>query len=156
MHYQHGPVSTTAGVYGREILWPNAGIGPDEIDLTSSYDAFTFTAMLQFEDYGFCQKGAGGDYVSNGTIKLGGRRPNNTSGGQLCEGYTHGLNLVIETVRQLRHDADDSCPVGPDGKRQHTFNYAEGGCRQAQNPELAANLGWAYPSIGSAMVLRRG
>ncbi len=156
MHYQHGPISTTAGVYGREILWPNAGVGPDEIDLTSSYDAFTFTAMLQFEDYGFCQKGAGGDYVSNGTIKLGGRRPNNTSGGQLCEGYTHGLNLVIETVRQLRHDADDSCPVGPDGKRQHTFNYAEGGCRQVKNPELAANLGWAYPSTGSAMVLRRG
>jgi acetyl-CoA acetyltransferase len=156
MHYQHGPISTTAGIYAREMLWPNAGVSPDEIDLTGSYDAFTFTAMLLFEDYGFCKKGDGGDYVSNGTIRLGGRRPNNTSGGQLCEGYTHGLNLVIENVRQLRHDADDSCPVGADGRRQHTYDYREGGCRQVRNAEVSANLGWAYPATGSAMVMRRG
>ena len=62
------------------------------------------------------QQGEGGQYVSDGTIRLGGRRPNNTSGGHLCEGYTHGMNMVIENVRQVRrHDADDSCPVGPDG-----------------------------------------
>jgi acetyl-CoA acetyltransferase len=156
MHYQHGPISTTAGIYARELLWPNAGVSPREIDLTGSYDAFTFTAMLLFEDYGFCNKGDGGDYVSDGTIRLGGRRPNNTSGGQLCEGYTHGLNLVIENVRQLRHDADDSCPVGADGRRQHTYNYSQGGCRQVRNAEISANLGWAYPATGSAMVMRRG
>jgi acetyl-CoA acetyltransferase len=156
MHYQHGPISTTAGSYASNLLWSNAGVGPKEIDVTGSYDAFTFTAMLQFEDYGFCDKGAGGDYVSNGTIRLGGKRPNNTSGGQLCEGYTHGLNLVIENVRQLRRDADDSCPVGPDGKRRHSYDYAEGRCRQVRDVELAANLGWAYPVTGSAMVLKRG
>jgi acetyl-CoA acetyltransferase len=156
MHYQHGPISTTAGVYARDILWPNCGVSPEEIDFTGAYDAFTFTAMLLFEDYGFCEKGEGGDYVSDGTIRLGGRRPNNTSGGQLCEGYTHGLNLVIEKVRQLRHDADDSCPTGPDGKRRHSYDYRVGGCRQVRKAELRANLGWAYPATGSAMVLRRG
>ncbi len=88
--------------------------------------------MLQLEDYGFCKKGEGGEYVSSGTIQLGGRRPNNTSGGHLCEGYTHGMNMVIENTRQLRHDADDSCPVGADGKRQHTYDYREGGCRQVK------------------------
>jgi acetyl-CoA acetyltransferase len=155
MHYQHGPVSTVAGHYAREILWPNSGVGPEDIDATGSYDAFTFTTMLQLEDYGFCKKGEGGDYVSDGTIRLGGRRPNNTSGGHLCEGYTHGLNMVIENVRQLRHDADDSCPVGPDGRRRHTYDYREGGCRQVRNCELTANLGWANPGTGSAMVMRR-
>ena len=99
--------------------------------------------MLQLEDYGFCKKGEGGHYVSDGTIRLGGRRPNNTSGGHLCEGYTHGMNMVIENVRQLRHDVDDSCPVGPDGKRQHTYDYSEGGCRQVKDCEVTANLGWA-------------
>ena len=108
MHYQHGPISTVAGHYGKNILWPNAGVGPEDIDLTGSYDAFTFTTMLQLEDYGFCKKGEGGHYVSDGTMRLGGRRPNNTSGGHLCEGYTHGINMVIENVRQLRHDVDDS------------------------------------------------
>jgi acetyl-CoA acetyltransferase len=156
MHYQHGPISTVAGRYAREILWPNAGVSPEEVDATGSYDAFTFTTMLQLEDYGFCKKGEGGAYVSDGTIRLGGRRPNNTSGGHLCEGYTHGINMVIENVRQLRHDADDSCPIGADGKRRHTYDYREGGCRQVKDVEVTANLGWAMPGTGSAMVMRRG
>ena len=156
MHYQTGPISTVAGHYAKDILWPNAGVGPEDVDLTGSYDAFTFTTMLQLEDYGFCKKGEGGHYVSDGTIKLGGKRPNNTSGGHLCEGYTHGIAMVIENVRQLRHDVDDSCPIGPDGKRQHTYDYREGGCRQVKNAEVSANLGWAMPGTGSAMVMRRG
>jgi acetyl-CoA acetyltransferase len=112
--------------------------------------------MLQLEDYGFCKKGEGGIYVSDGTTRLGGKRPNNTSGGHLCEGYTHGMNMVIENVRQLRHDVDDSCPIGPDGKRQHTYDYREGGCRQVRNAEISANLGWANPGTGSAMIMMRG
>ena len=155
MHYQAGPISTVAGHYAREILWPNAGVGPEDIDVTGSYDAFTFTSMLQLEDYGFCAKGEGGDYVSSGIMRLGGERPNNTSGGHLCEGYTHGINMVIENVRQLRADVDDSCPVGSDGKRRHTYDYAQGGCRQVKDVELTANLGWGTPSIGSAMIMAR-
>ncbi len=155
MHYQAGPISTVAGHYAREILWPNAGVGPEDIDVTGSYDAFTFTSMLQLEDYGFCAKGEGGDYVSSGIMRLGGQRPNNTSGGHLCEGYTHGINMVIENVRQLRADVDDSCPMGSDGKRRHTYDYAQGGCRQVKDVELTANLGWGTPSIGSAMIMAR-
>ena len=64
MHYQHGPISRVAGYYAKDILWPNAGVGPEDVDVTGSYDAFTFTAMLQLEDYGFCKKGEGGQYVS--------------------------------------------------------------------------------------------
>ena len=108
------------------------------------------------EDYGFCGKGEGGDYVSNGTIQLGGKRPNNTSGGHLCEGYTHGMSMVIENVRQLRGEADDFCPVGADGKRSHTYDHGEGGCRQVRGAELSANLGWATPGTASAMVMRKG
>lgn len=156
MHYQAGPISRVGGYYAKDILWPNSGVGPDDIDATGAYDAFTFTSMLQLEDYGFCKKGEGGEYVSSGITRLGGRRPNNTSGGHLCEGYTHGMNMVIENVRQLRHDADDSWPVGADGKRQHTHDYREGGCRQVRNVEVTANLGWANPMTVSAMVLRRG
>ena len=155
-HYQHGPTTTVAGHYAREILWPNAGVGPEDIDVTGSYDAFTFTTLLQLEDYGFCEKGEGGTYTSDGTMRLGGKRPNNTSGGHLCEVYTHGVNLVVENVRQLRHDVDDSCPVGPDGRRQHTYDYSEDGCRQVRDVELTANLGWGTPGYGSALVLGRG
>ena len=86
LYYEPGPISTVAGYYASPRLWRNAGLGPEDVDVTGSYDAFTFTTMLQLEDYGFCKKGEGGDYVSNGTTFLGGNRPNNTSGGHLCEG----------------------------------------------------------------------
>ena len=155
-HFQAGPITTVAGHYAKRILWPNAGVGPDDIQVTGSYDAFTFTTLMQLEDYGFCAKGEGGHYVSSGIMRLGGARPNNTSGGHLCEGYTHGIAMVIENVRQLRHDVDDSCPIGPDGKRQHSFDYSEGGCRQVRDVELTANLGWATPNTGSALVMQRG
>ena len=85
-HHQHGPITRVAGYYAKDLLWPNAGVGPEDVDITGSYDAFSFTTLLQLEDYGFCEKGEGGEYVSDGTIALGGRRPNNTAGGHHNEG----------------------------------------------------------------------
>ena len=160
MHFQHGPISTVAGHYIKDIIYRNAGLGPQDIQCTGAYDAFTFTSMLQLEDYGFCEKGEGGDYVSSGIMRLGGERPNNTSGGHLCEGYTHGMNMIIENVRQLRGEVDDYCPTDADGSKQHTFNYAEpaqgGGCRQVPDVTITQNLGWAMPGTGSSLIMRQG
>jgi len=152
-HWAHGPISRVAGYYAKDIIFPQAGISPEDVDVTGSYDAFTFTTMLQLEEYGFCKKGEGGAYVSSGIIELGGKRPNNTSGGHLCEGYTHGMSMVIENVRQLRGAIDDSCPGAAEGK--HTYDYAKGGCRQVKDAEITMNLGWAVPPTGSALILRR-
>ena len=109
--------------------------------------------LIQFESYGFCKVGEGKDYVSSGDIELGGSRPNNPSGGQLCEGYTHGMNMVIENVRQLRGTVDDYCPEWQDGK--HTYDYSEGMCRQVKDPEIAMSMGWGGQPVGSALILRR-
>ncbi len=152
-HWAHGPITRVAGYYVRDIVFGQAGITPEDIDITGSYDAFTFTAMLQLEEYGFCKKGDGGAYVSSGIIELGGRRPNNTSGGHLCEGYTHGMSMVIENVRQLRGTVDDCCPGACEGK--HSYDYSPGKCRQVKDAEIAMNLGWAVPPTGSALILRR-
>ncbi|HEV8472636.1 MAG TPA: hypothetical protein VGR82_07670 [Methylomirabilota bacterium] len=152
-HWAHGPISRVAGYYAKDIVFGQAGISPEDVDVTGSYDAFTFTTMLQLEEYGFCKKGEGGAYVSSGIIELGGRRPNNTSGGHLCEGYTHGMSMVIENVRQLRGTVDDYCPGAAEGL--HTFDYSPGKCRQVKDAAIAMNLGWAMPATGSALILRR-
>jgi len=149
----NGRTTRVAGHHTRDLVFPAAGIGPEHVDVTGAYDAFTFTAMLQLEEFGFCQKGEGGAYVSSGAIELGGRRPNNTSGGHLCEGYTHGMSMVIENVRQLRGTVDDYCPRAAEGV--HGYDYRPGGCRQVRDAEIAMNLGWATPVTGSAMILRR-
>ncbi len=152
-HWAHGPISRVAGYYAKDIVFGQAGITPDDVDVTGSYDAFTFTTMLQLEEYGFCKKGEGGHYVSSGIIELGGQRPNNTSGGHLCEGYTHGMSMVIENVRQLRGTVDDYCPRAAEGT--HGYDYGPGRCRQVRDCEIAMNLGWAVPPTGSAIILRR-
>ena len=83
-----------------------AGISHDEIDVAQVYDSFTYTVLTSLEDLGFCKKGEGGDFVSNGRIAPGGAFPLNTSGGGLS--YTHpgmfGIFTIIECVRQLRAD----------------------------------------------------
>src|ERR671918_868200 len=153
-HWAHGPITRVAGYYAKDIVFGQAGISPEDVDVTGSYDAFTFTTMLQLEEYGFCPKGQGGEYVASGIIELGGARPNNTSGGHLCEGYTHGMAMVVENVRQLRGTVDDYCPKGTE--TVHTYDYSAGRCRQVRDAEIAMNLGWAMPPLGSALIMRRG
>src|SRR5207247_1420524 len=38
-HWAHGPISRVAGYYAKDIVFPQAGIGPDDVDVTGSYDA---------------------------------------------------------------------------------------------------------------------
>jgi acetyl-CoA acetyltransferase len=152
-HWAHGPISRVAGYHARDIVFGQAGIKPEDVDITGSYDAFTFTTLLQLEEYGFCKKGEGGAYVSSGIIELGGARPNNTSGGHLCEGYTHGMAMVVENVRQLRGTVDDYCPGAAEGK--HSYDYSPRQCRQVKDAAITMNLGWAMPATGSALIMRR-
>src|SRR5713226_1009353 len=150
--YNDAPITSVAGKYAAPRVFGMAGVTPEDIHLTGSYDAFTFTTMLQLEDYGFCKKGEGGQYVSSGIIELGGKRPNNTNGSHLCEGYTHGISMVIENVRQLRGQVDDYCPGWEDGK--HSYDYSPGKCRQVKDARVTMNLGWAMPPTGSALIMR--
>lgn len=151
-NFVFGPITRVGGYYAKDIVFGMADVKPENIDVTGAYDAFTFTTVLHLEEYGFCAKGEGGAYVSSGIIELGGRRPNNTSGGHLCEGYTNGISLVVENVRQLRWQADDFCPAWQEGV--HTYDYREGGCRQVREPRLAMNMAAGWES--SALILRRG
>jgi acetyl-CoA acetyltransferase len=91
------PSASAAG-----ILYARAGLGPADIDVAQLYDCFTITVLLQLEDYGFCAKGEGGPFASSGALDLDGTLPINTAGGNLSEGYIHGMNHVVEGVRQLR------------------------------------------------------
>lgn len=81
-----------------------AGLKPSDVDMISLYDAFTITPILFLEDLGFCPKGEGGRFVSNGAIAPGGKLAVNTSGGGLsyCHPGMYGLLVMIEAVRQVR------------------------------------------------------
>jgi acetyl-CoA acetyltransferase len=93
-------------------LYAMAGVGPGDIDFAELYDCFTYSVLVQLEDYGFCQKGEGGPYAASGALALDGELPVNTHGGFLSEGYVHGINHIAEAVAQLRGTAGDRQVAG--------------------------------------------
>ena len=91
-------------------LWDRAGLGPTDIDVAQIYDHFSGLVLLSLEDFGFCERGEGGPFAASGALAWPhGALPTNTHGGSLSEAYIHGLNHVVEGVRQLR--GESTCQV---------------------------------------------
>ena len=93
-----------------EDLWRQADVQPRDVKVAQIYDAFTPLIPFSLEAFGFCKQGEGGAFTENGAIEMGGRLPVNTSGGSLSEAYIHGMNLVIEGVRQIRGTSTAQVP----------------------------------------------
>ncbi|RIJ17244.1 thiolase [Henriciella mobilis] len=84
-------------------LWQQSGLKPADMDVALIYDHFSAMVLMQLEDYGFCEKGEGNDFVLSGAIRYkGGSIPVNTHGGQLSEAYIIGATHTREAVEQLR------------------------------------------------------
>ena len=92
-----------------------SGVKHADIKYASIYDSFTITVLMQLEDLGFCEKGQGGKFVSDGNLISGvGKLPFNTDGGGLCNNHPAnrgGITKVIEAVRQLRGEAHPKVQV---------------------------------------------
>ncbi len=90
------------GPLAAQEVYRQAGLQPKDIDVAQLYDCFTPTLMMQLESYGFCPRGEAGRFVEDGHLGPTGSLPTNTAGGNLSEGYIHGVNHILEGVRQLR------------------------------------------------------
>lgn len=90
-------------------LYQKADMTPDDIDVAQIYDHFTGSVLMQLEDFGFCKRGEGGDFIDSGALSIdGGSLPTNTSGGSLSEAYMHGLNHVLEGARSLWGESNNN------------------------------------------------
>lgn len=102
-------LTITSAVESGKAAFEMAGVTHDDIDVVEVYDSFTITVLLTLESLGFCKPGEGGDFVSNQRTAPGGDFPLNTNGGGLS--YAHpgmyGIFLLIEAVRQLRHECGE-------------------------------------------------
>ena len=70
--------------------YEEAGIGPQDLSVIELHDASAPAEIMAYEDLGLCGKGEGGSLISDGSTKLGGRLPVNTSGGLLRKGHPVG------------------------------------------------------------------
>jgi acetyl-CoA acetyltransferase len=133
-------LTTTPGAVCGPNAFRQAGVKPGDVDVLMGYDSFTITALLHLEDLGFCPKGEGGPFAADGKLGPGGSLPMNTNGGGLS--YTHpgmyGIFVIIENVRQLRHD------------------YADQGIRQVQDAKIgiAHGTGGVLSATGTLILGR--
>ena len=127
--------TTSGAAVSGPIAFKMAGIGVEDVDFAELYDCFTIVPIVTLEDYGFCKKGEGPDFIGGGRIGLTGDLPLNTSGGLLSETGMPGMQLIAEAVRQLRGEA---------------------GARQVNAPEIGvvSNNGGVM-TTHATMVLRR-
>lgn len=111
-HWAEQPAFTsTPQVFAAPVAFRMAGIGPADVDVYTCYDPFTIHTIMQIEDSGFCEKGAGGEFVSGNTLHYdSGKLPTNTHGGLLSHAYVLGIAHVVEVVRQLRGTAAAQVP----------------------------------------------
>ncbi|PWI07619.1 lipid-transfer protein [Streptomyces sp. NWU339] len=93
-----------------ERLYARAGLTASDVDVAQLYDCFTITVFLQLPDYGFCDRLDASAFVEGGALDVGGRIPINTAGGQLSEAYIHGMNHIVEGVRQIRGTSTAQVP----------------------------------------------
>jgi acetyl-CoA acetyltransferase len=96
-----------------ERLFAEAGVRPAELSAAMIYDATSVSVLLGMEAYGLAARGAAWRAVLDHGIGDTAPVPVNTSGGHLSEAYVHGMNLVIEGVRQCR--GNSSAQVGRSG-----------------------------------------
>ena len=105
----------TGAVHTGPKAFEEAGVTHADIKYASIYDSFTIMVAIQLEDLGFCRKGDGGKFISDGNLISGvGRFPINTDGGGLCNNHPvnrGGMTKVIEAVRQLRGEAHPKVQV---------------------------------------------
>jgi acetyl-CoA acetyltransferase len=104
--YSRGRITDTpemAAVGAR--LWKQCGLGPADMHAAMLYDHFTPSVLFQLEALGFCLPGEGAEFVASGALAMDGALPLNPHGGQIGEGYMHGMNAITEAVRQLRGTA---------------------------------------------------
>jgi acetyl-CoA acetyltransferase len=92
-------------------MWAESRYGPQDVDVLQVYQNMTGMGVGALIDHGFCTfENAGEVLTFENLIAPSGGLPMNTSGGDLAEGFIHGMGLVAEAVRQLRGESTNQVP----------------------------------------------
>jgi acetyl-CoA acetyltransferase len=106
---KHYSLTRTLAEHAANDAFRESGVDRDDIDFVTLCDNFAITPLILLEDYGFCKKGEGGEFVGNGDrLKVGGELPVNPHGGALSCNHA-GINYHnhVEATIQLRGQAGD-------------------------------------------------
>lgn len=92
-------------------LWAQTGLTPADIDVVQLYENFSAQGVASLIDHGFCTYDNVGEVVRyENLIASGGKLPVNTGGGNLAQGFIHGIGMAVEAVEQLRGTSANPVP----------------------------------------------
>jgi len=94
---------------GAKLVYEEAGIGPDDIQVIELHDCFSSNELLTYEGLQLTKEGEGAQIVRDDNNTYGGKWVTNPSGGLLSKGHpmgATGLAQVSEIVWQLTGKAD--------------------------------------------------
>jgi acetyl-CoA acetyltransferase len=84
-------------------MYAMAKLGPADMGIVQCYENFTGGVLMSLIEHELVKAEDANDFLTeDNLIAPNGAMPLNTSGGNLAECYMHGLELVIEAVRQIR------------------------------------------------------
>lgn len=92
-------------------LWRESGYGPKDVDVAQIYMNMNSMGIGAMIDHGFCTMEETGEFCTFENLTApSGKLPINTSGGDLGEGFIHGMGLIPEAVRQIRGTSTNQVP----------------------------------------------
>src|SRR5439155_17873479 len=102
-------VNGWVGRRSAEQAFATAGLRPDDVDVCEFYDPFSFEIIRQFEAFGFCKEGEGGEFVMGGTIEVGGKYPIVTDGGTMSFSHTGPIVQMMQRVARGAEQLRGEC-----------------------------------------------
>jgi acetyl-CoA acetyltransferase len=92
-------------------LWAQTGLSPADIDVVQLYENFSAQGVASLIDHGFCSYDDVAEVVTyENLIAPSGKLPVNTGGGNLAQGFIHGVGVAVEAVEQLRGTSANPVP----------------------------------------------
>jgi acetyl-CoA acetyltransferase len=107
----HDPYSSSNFAAVARRLWSESGYQATDVDVVQVYENMSGMGVGALIDHGFCTRENVGEIVRfENLIAPTGALPINTAGGNLAEGFIHGMSLVTEAVRQIRGESCNQVP----------------------------------------------
>jgi acetyl-CoA C-acetyltransferase len=80
----------------------SAKITLDDIDIAELHDCFTISEIMEYEAFGWCEKGEGGKFIEEGQSHIGGKVAANPRGGLLGCGHPLGATAILQAMDILQ------------------------------------------------------
>jgi acetyl-CoA acetyltransferase len=92
-------------------LWAQSGLSHKDVDVLQVYTHFSPAAVSAVLEHGFFTPESIDEVMTFENLTApNGKMPLNTGGSSLAEGFLHGMEVVLEGVRQIRGESPNPVP----------------------------------------------